>query len=156
MSEINLKDFEKQIIVRPIMMDDFKDLVELQKKCFPGMKPWTKEQIKSQLEIFPEGQIGVEYCNQLVASSSSLIVNFDLYTEKHAWQEASDNGFIRNHDPEADTLYGIEIMVDPEFRGMKFARRLYDARKQLAREKNLARIVIGGRIPGYAEHSKKI
>jgi predicted amidohydrolase len=40
-------------------------------------------------------------------------------------------------------------MVDPEFRGMKLARRLYEARKQLVRDHNLKRIVIGGRIPGY-------
>ena len=41
-------------------------------------------------------------------------------------------------------------MVHPNYRGLKLARRLYDARKQLAREKNLMRIVVGGRIPGYA------
>ncbi len=34
---------------------------------------------------------------------------------------------------------------------MKLARRLYEARKELARELNLMRIVLGGRIPGYAE-----
>lgn len=156
MTEINLKDFEKQVIVRQITMDDYDGVVTLQKKCFPGMKPWTKEQIKSQLEIFPEGQIGVEYGNELVASSSSLIVDFDLYTDKHAWRDVSDNGFIRNHNPEATTLYGIEIMVDPALQGMKLARRLYDARKQLAHEKNLARIIIGGRIPGYAAHAKEM
>jgi predicted amidohydrolase/ribosomal protein S18 acetylase RimI-like enzyme len=156
MTEINLKDFEKQIIVRPISIDDYEDLVKLQKKCFPGMKPWTKEQIKSQLEIFPEGQIGIEYGDRLVASSSSLIVDFDLYSDKHAWRNVSDNGFIRNHNPCSDTLYGIEIMVDPELQGMKLARRLYDARKQLVREKNLARIILGGRIPGYAKHAKEM
>lgn len=41
-------------------------------------------------------------------------------------------------------------MVDPEHRGMRLARRIYDARKQLVRERNLQGIVIGGRIPGYA------
>ena len=40
-------------------------------------------------------------------------------------------------------------MVDPEFRGMKLSRRLYDARRQLARDHNLRGIIIGGRIPGY-------
>jgi hypothetical protein len=47
-------------------------------------------------------------------------------------------------------------MVDPSFRGLKLARRLYDARKKLARERNLMRIVVGGRIPGYAEYSAKM
>ncbi len=44
-------------------------------------------------------------------------------------------------------------MVDPEYRGLKLARRLYNARKELAREMNLMRIILGGRIPGYAKHA---
>jgi predicted amidohydrolase len=36
----------------------------------------------------------------------------------------------------------------------ELARRLYDARKELCRERNLARIVIGGRIPGYGERAE--
>jgi len=47
-------------------------------------------------------------------------------------------------------------MVDPEHRGLKLARRLSDERKRLAREMNLARIIIGGRIPGYGRHAAKL
>lgn len=39
---------------------------------------------------------------------------------------------------------------------MKLARRLYDARKQLCRDRNLDRIIVGGRIPGYGEHAEKM
>ncbi len=35
---------------------------------------------------------------------------------------------------------------------MRLARRLYEARKEICRERNLARMVVGGRIPGYAPH----
>jgi predicted amidohydrolase len=55
-----------------------------------------------------------------------------------------------------DTLYGIEIMVDPEYRGLKLSRRLYDARKELCRERNLVRCIIGGRIPGYHLHAETL
>lgn len=156
MKKIDLKSFEKKIVVRPIRMEDYDQLVELQKKCFPGMKPWTKEQIQSQLTLFPEGQICLEFEGRVVASSSSLIIDFNLYGEKHSWRDVADGGMIRNHFPEGDTLYGIEIMVDPEFRGMKLARRLYEARKRLAREKNLMRIVLGGRIPGYGKYAESM
>ena len=60
----------------------------------------------------------------MVASAASLIVKFDLYNEWHDWARLSDNGMIRNHDAKGDTLYGIEIMVHPDFRGMRLARRL--------------------------------
>ena len=55
--------------------------------------------------------------------------------EWHNWKVVADEGYIRNHKAKGDTLYGIEIMVDPEFRGMKLSRRLYDARKELCRAK---------------------
>jgi predicted amidohydrolase/ribosomal protein S18 acetylase RimI-like enzyme len=154
MKELDLKEFEKRISIRHIKLTDLDEIAAMQLNCFPGMKPWSGEQLQSQLEIFPEGQVCVEYDGSLVASSNSLILDFDLYKSWHSWAEIADAGFIRNHDPEGNTLYGIEIMVDPEFRGMKLARRLYEARKRIARERNLMRIVIGGRIPGYGQHAK--
>ena len=153
---LHLQDFEKRIRVRSLTLDDFDALVELQLQCFPGMQPWKREQLESQLRHFPEGQLCVEYRKKIVASSSSLIVDFADYSDWQNWREISDNGFIRNHDPDGDTLYGIEIMVHPKYRGLKLARRLYEARKQLAIRLNLARIIIGGRIPGYGRYADKL
>ncbi|MCO6431229.1 MAG: carbon-nitrogen hydrolase family protein [Deltaproteobacteria bacterium] len=156
MTKLSLKQFEKKIKVRQLRLEDFQKVVDLQLKCFPGMKPWSLEQFESQMKIFPEGQIGIVYNSKLVASSSSLIVRFDHYHEWHNWKEISDAGFIRNHDPRGDTLYGIEIMVSPEVRGHKLARRLYDARKQLAKKLKIRKIIIGGRIPGYSRFADKM
>ncbi|HLB01120.1 MAG TPA: GNAT family N-acetyltransferase, partial [Bacteroidota bacterium] len=154
--KIDVAAFEKKIKVRPVTLADFDWLVELQLKCFPGMTPWKIEQFESQLEIFPEGQICVEYDGKIVASSSSLVLDFAMYDEYHSWRDIADQGYIRNHNPRGNTLYGIEIMVDPEFRGLRLARRLYDARKRLAKKMNLMRIVLGGRIPGYIAHKDKM
>ncbi len=150
------KDFEKRINLRQLRLRDYETVVDLQRRCFPGMKGWTRDQFESQIRIFPEGQLCIEVDGKIVASSSNLIVDFEHYSEWHNWREISDSGFIRNHDPAGDTLYGIEVMVDPDFRGLKLARRLYDARKELARRKNLRRIMIGGRIPGYGQHADKM
>ena len=146
---MQLDAYQRNLIVRPMVADDYDALVAMQRRCFPGMQPWGRDQIESQLAMFPRGQIVVECDDQLVASSSSLVIDFDEYADGHTWLEVSDRGYIRNHDPEGDTLYGIEIMVDPDFRGMKLARRLYEARKELCVELNLKRIVVGGRIPGF-------
>ncbi len=154
--KLDLATFERRIRIRPLRIEDFDDLVQLQKACFPGMTPWKREQIESQLSLFPEGQMVVELDGTIVASSSSLIVDFSEYSAWHSWKEISDSGYIRNHDPEGDTLYGIEIMVDPRFRGLKLSRRLYAERKRVARERNLMRIMIGGRIPGYGAHADEL
>lgn len=156
MKKINLKTLEKKIRVRPLNYDDFEQVVKLQAQCFPGMTTWKEEQFKSQVDIFPEGQLCIEFNGKIVASSSSLIVDFDLYEESDNWQTLSDYGYITNHDSDGETLYGIEIMVHPDFRAMKLARRLYDARKEIVKKLNLKNIVIGGRIPGYKKHQKKI
>lgn len=156
MPEIDLGEYQSQVRTRCLTPEDYERVVELQSVCFPGMKAWTREQFDSQLKIFPEGQIGVELDGVLAASSSSLIIDYDLHSDWHDWQSVSDSGYIRNHDPNGDMLYGIEIMVHPDARGMKLARRLYDARKQLVRERNLKGIVIGGRIPGYQKHRDRM
>lgn len=156
MSELDLSQFEWKTVIRPLRLDDFEAMVEMQKTCFPGMTPWTREHIESQLRIFPEGQLGVEIDGQLAATSSSLILAYDPDMAWFDWTKVADNGYIRNHNPQGDTLYGIEIMVHPEFRGMKLSRRLYDARKELCRERNLARIIIGGRIPGYGKYAEQM
>jgi len=156
MKKIDLKTLEKKIIVRQLMPSDFDQLIKLQELCFPGMHIWKKEQIESQLNVFPEGQICIELDKKLVASSSSLIMDIDLYDEADNWQTLSDSGYITNHDPDAETLYGIEIMVHPDFRSMKLARRLYEARKEIVKKYNLKNIVIGGRIPNYLKYQKKM
>ncbi|HEU4717817.1 MAG TPA: GNAT family N-acetyltransferase [Bacteroidia bacterium] len=146
----------KKIRVRRLKISDYERVREMQLHCFPNMKPWSFEQFKSLITVFREGQIGVEYDGKLVASSSSHILNFDQYSETDPWSVLTQNGFITNHDPDGDTLYGIEIMVDPEYRGMKLSRRLYEARQKLVRDRNLRKITVGGRIPNYYKYADKL
>jgi len=156
MGNLQLEEFERSVLVRSLTIEDFDDLIALQLKCFPGMKPWTRAHIESQLEVFPEGQLCIESDGDLVASSGSLIVDFDDYDDWQNWREIADEGYIRNHDPQGDTLYGIEMMVHPAHRGKRLARRLYEARKELVRKRNLRRIIIGGRIPGYGAVAEEL
>ncbi len=156
MPKLDLSQFEWKTVVRPLQMDDYDAMVEMQQKSFPGMKPWSREHIESQIRIFPQGQLCVEIDGQLAATSSSLILTYDPDMAWFDWTKVADNGYIRNHNPKGDTLYGIEIMVHPDFRGMKLSRRLYDARKEICRQRNLHRIIIGGRIPGYQKHSQEM
>ncbi len=149
MSDIDLSKFEKKMILRNIERKDFAELIQLQSICFSNMDPWKIEQLESHLRIFPEGQFCVEFEGKIIGSCSSLIVDFNEYNAQHTWNEITDHGYIRNHDPEGFHLYGMEVMVHPDYRRMKIGRRLYEARKKLAQELNLKSIIIGGRIPNY-------
>lgn len=156
MKKLELVKFEKKIKTRQLRKTDYDAVVNLQVKCFPEMKPWTFEQFTNLLNIFPEGQLCVEFNKKVIASSSSLILSWDEYSDLLTWRDLTAGGNITNHDPLGDTLYGIEIMVAPEYRGMKLARRLYEARKLLVKKKNLKRIAIGGRIPNYHKYQKRL
>jgi len=151
-NEINLDDIK----IRQINIKDYDQIKTLQLNVFPTMKPWKKEQIQSQISIFPEGQMCIEYKKKVIASSSSLIVDIEIYDKEHKWFDISDHGYITNHNPEGDTLYGIEIMVDPGYQGNGLSRKIYDARKELAILYNLRRIVLGGRIPGFINYKDKL
>lgn len=138
MSEIDVSKFEKKIELRNIEFEDIDEILKLQQICFPNnMEPWERDQLESHLRIFPEGQFCVTYEGKIVGSCSSLMLNFDEYDDKHTWDEITDKGYITNHDPEGFNLYGIEVMVHPEYRRMKIGARLYEARKELAEQKIL-------------------
>ena len=101
-----------RLVVRALRKTDLKAVQEIQKKSFPTIDAWTKEQFESQLNIFPEGQLGVELDGVLVATSSSLIVDEEDFGAYHTFDQVSDKGFIRNHDPEGDTLFdGITHII---------------------------------------------
>ena len=145
-----------RLLVRQLRKTDLRAVQEIQRRSFPTIPPWTREQFESQIAIFPEGQLGVEMDSMLVATSSSLIVDEEDFGAYHTFNEVSDNGFIRNHDHEGDTLYGIDIAIHPGHRGVHLTRRLYEARKELARGRNLRAILIAGRIPGYSKQADKM
>jgi predicted amidohydrolase/ribosomal protein S18 acetylase RimI-like enzyme len=151
-----MSKYEKKIVVRNTRIEDINNIMALWNRCFTNMEPWKREQLASHIRIFPEGQFCVEYEGKIVGSCSSLIVNFDEYNDQHTWDVITDNGYITNHNPDGLNLYGIEVMVDPEYRRMKIGHRLYEARKELTRKLNLQSIIIGGRIPNYHLYKTKM
>ncbi len=64
MEPLDLTEFELKTVVRQLTIDDYDDLVAMANRCFPGMQAWGRDQIESQLSIFPEGQLCVEVDGQ--------------------------------------------------------------------------------------------
>ncbi len=141
-----------KITLRLLQKEDYETVKNIQLMCFPEMKPWTCQQWNAVIERFPEGQIGIEVNSKLVASSCSMRIFFDEFTNNNSWNSITGNGMLTTHMKNGDTLYGIEIMVDPDYQNYKLSRRIYNARKQLVKDKNMKRIVVGGRIPNYYKH----
>ncbi|MCU7557321.1 bifunctional GNAT family N-acetyltransferase/carbon-nitrogen hydrolase family protein [Macrococcus capreoli] len=154
--EINLEKFNKSIEARQMTFDDIDEIIALQKLCFPGMEPWERAHLESHLSLFPRGQMVIEFDGKIIGSCSSLIINFDEYDDKHTWNDITDSGYITNHNENGHNLYGIEVMVHPDYRGMRVGQRLYEARREIAYELNLKSIIIGGRIPNYHQYQDEL
>jgi predicted N-acetyltransferase YhbS len=154
--QFDLSHFEKSMIIREMNYADIPAILEMQQLCFPGMEPWKEEQLRSHLGVFGQGQIVAELDGKVIGSCSSLLINFDEYDDRHTWDDVTDGGYITNHNQDGYNMYGIEVMVHPEYRRMQVGQRLYEARKELARELNLKSIIIGGRIPNYHKHAEEM
>lgn len=142
-----------RLVARTARPEDVDRIVALNDRVFGSeqMTGWATHHLTAHLEVFPDGQFVVELDGDLVASSSSLRVPRERIREPHTWMSLTGGNELPNHDPEGQVLYGLEIMVDPEARGLGLAQMLYRARKVLARRLGLWGIAIAGRIPGYAD-----
>ncbi len=154
------RPYKSHVIIRKMTVSDIPQIVELQKKSFPIMAAegvyWKPEQLKSHLQIFPEGQFVAEYNGKIVGSCSSLIVSLEQEYKDHSWMEICGDSHMKNHNPRGDTLYGADVSAHPDFRRLGIATKLYDARKNLAIKLNLKRIIAGGRLINYCEHAKEL
>lgn len=130
---------------------EHKQVQELMRACYPQIEnpTWTKDQIKKLTTIFPDGQIVIKVDDKIVACALSIIVDYELFESKHNYLDITGNDTFNTHKTEGDTLYGLDLMVHPDYRGLRLGRRLYDYRKDLCEELNLKGIVFGGRLPNF-------
>ncbi|RDC58629.1 GNAT family N-acetyltransferase [Pedobacter chinensis] len=146
------------IELRKLTLEDYADLKESMLQAYDSMggSIWPKSSIAKLLNIFPEGQLCIAVDDKVVACSLSIIVEYDEYGDRHTYKLITGDYSFSTHDPNGDTLYGIEIFVHPEYRGLRLGRRLYEARKELCESLNLKSIIAGGRIPGYHAYANEL
>jgi predicted amidohydrolase/ribosomal protein S18 acetylase RimI-like enzyme len=147
-----------KVIVRKLEITDYEDLHEIMLLTYGNMEagPWKRSHVAKLARIFPEGQIVVEVNGKAVGCALSLIVDYSKFGDAHTYDEITANATFDTHDPDGDVLYGIEIFVHPDYRGMRLARRMYDVRKDICEKFNLRAIIAGGRIPGYKDHADSL
>jgi predicted amidohydrolase/GNAT superfamily N-acetyltransferase len=138
------------VSVRTMTADDIPQVMELQRCAFPRMPTCPREKLESQVSIFPEGQhVAVDQTGRILGCSSSLIIDWDDYSESANWSAITGQGTFQTHNPLGKTLYGADIAVDPAARRRGIGSLFYEARKALVKERGLKRLLTGGRIPGY-------
>ena len=150
----NIENIELQYLT----LDDYQALKQAMIEVYANMTNsyWQEPQIKSLIQKFPEGQVIIKINGKLAGCALSIMVDYDKFDDTHTYEDITGNYTFSTHDEDGDVLYGIDVFIKKEYRGLRLGRRLYDYRKELAEKLNLRGIVFGGRMPNYHKYAKDI
>jgi len=141
-----------------LSLEDYQELKDAMIQAYASMPDmyWREEQIKKLIEIFPEGQVVVKVNGLIAGCALSIIVDYEQFEDSHTYKQITGNYTFSTHTSDGDMLYGIDVFVKPEFRGLRLGRRLYDYRKELCERLNLEGVAFGGRIPNYHKYKDSL
>lgn len=145
-----------------LSLDDYQELKAAMIEAYTNLDVansyWEEHQIELLISKFPEGQIVIKVNNQIAGCALSIQINDADFDDAHVYTDITGIGkdTFNNHNSYGDTLYGIDVFIKAEFRGLRLGRRLYDYRKELCERLNLRGITFGGRIPNYHKYSDKL
>ncbi|MBB3868090.1 GNAT family N-acetyltransferase [Geobacillus sp. NFOSA3] len=153
-------DVPQKAIIRNYTKNDFSQLIRVQQESFPPPFPselwWNEEQLTNHVSLFPEGALCVEVDGRVVGSMTGLLVHFDPRHPSHTWEEITDGGYIRNHRPDGNTLYVVDICVSPNYRKLGLGKWLMQSMYEVVVRLNVDRLLGGGRMPGYHRHADRL
>lgn len=156
MDNSDKRDINK-VEVRQLRLDDYAELAQSFKRVYADKDVfWTFDQIKKLTEIFPEGQVVTVVDGKIVGCALAIIVDYNLVKGDHTYAQVTGNETFNTHNPHGNILYGIEVFIHPDYRGLRLARRMYEYRKDLCETLNLKAIMFGGRIPNYYKYADRM
>lgn len=146
------------IELKYLKFDDYQELKQTMIEVYLNMPDayWKEHHIKSLIDRFPEGQVVLKVNGQIAGCALAIVVDYNKFEDNHTYKEITGNYTFDTHSSGGDMLYGIDVFIKPEFRGLRLGRRLYDYRKELCERLNLKGIAFGGRIPNYHLYQDKL
>lgn len=146
-----------KVELRNLQIEDYAQLAQSFTRVYADKDVfWTHAQIEKLIRIFPEGQIVTVVDDKIVGCALSIIVDYDLVKGDHTYAKVTGDETFSTHNPKGNILYGIEVFIHPEYRGLRLARRMYEYRKELCEKLNLKAIMFGGRIPNYYKYADQM
>jgi predicted amidohydrolase/GNAT superfamily N-acetyltransferase len=148
----------KDIELAFLTIDDYQELKQAMIIAYQAIPNpyWEEDEIKTLLNKFPEGQIVIKVNGHIAGCALSIIIDHEQFEEQHTYKKITGDYTFDTHTQVGDTLYGIDVFIKPEFRGLRLGRRLYDYRKELCEKLNLKSIEFGGRIPNYHKYESEL
>jgi len=156
-SSTRLANQSSHLTVRNARPADVPAITSLTARAYDGtgMHGYSEGAITGQINNFPQGQIVVTVDDRVVGYCATFRIAGDVALQPHNWTEITGNGYASRHDPAGDWLYGMEVCVDPDYRGYRIGQRLYDERKRVCQDLALKGIVFAGRLPTLAKRVRR-
>jgi len=147
------------LIVKQTKAEHVLQLEELQKTVFPTLA--DDELIKAvhylkHIELFPEGQLVITDQDKVIGMTTTMRTFFNFNNHHHTFKDIIAGGWLSNHNPEGDWLYGLDMGILPAYRGRGLSRILYRARQDIARNLGLKGQLAVGMMSGYGTLSKEM
>ncbi len=142
-----------KLVIRQATLEDVPGIVALSRKIYGEDGGYVEGNVRGQINNFAEGQFVADYEGKIVGNCATFIISEDIALKPHSWTEITGGAFASRHNPDGDTLYGMDVGVDPEFRRLRIGQRFYAVRRELCEYFELKGIVFGGRMPGYAKRA---
>ncbi|MFC3023428.1 GNAT family N-acetyltransferase [Vibrio zhugei] len=143
-----------RLTLRVIDKKDYPQLAELMDLVFPDVGgAWPRMTILDLIHQYPDGQICIEDDGRIVGAALTIKVDYSRMSLPHVYTDIVNEHNVIQHQRNGDALYGLDVFVHPDYRGLRLGRRLYEARKEICRSDNLKAILAGGRIPKYKDYA---
>lgn len=152
-----LSNPSSKLFIRNAKPGDVSAIASLSSRVYAGtgMHGYSEGSVTGQINNFPDGQFVILVDDKVVGYCATFRISEAIGLKPHTWTEITGNGYASRHDPNGDWLYGMEVCVDPEFRGYRLGQRLYNERKKLCQALGLKGIVFAGRLPSLGKRVKK-
>ncbi|MCP1367448.1 GNAT family N-acetyltransferase, partial [Halomonas sp. BBD48] len=129
---------ELHLNLRNLTLDDYPQLKALMDSVYNDIGgAWPKLTIDKLIAEFPDGQIVIEDDGRIVGVALTALVEYDRFSNPHKYDDLIGHREIILNNPDGDALYGLDVLIHPDYRGYRLGRRLYEARKDLCRSMNL-------------------
>ena len=93
--------------------EDYDEIKNAMIEAYPNMPEayWKEHHIKTLIEKFPEGQVGIKIDDELAGCALSIVVDSSAFDDKHTYEEITGAYSFDTHSKKGDKLYGIPAKI---------------------------------------------
>ncbi|MBY4677020.1 carbon-nitrogen hydrolase family protein [Marinobacterium arenosum] len=148
---------ELHLNLRNLTEQDYPAIKRLMDRVYDDIGgAWPEATIAKLAAEFSDGQICIEDGDEIVGMALTVLVDYQRFSNPHTYDDLIGKRMQVLNNPKGDALYGLDVLIHPDYRGYRLGRRLYEARKELCRQLNLRGILAGGRILNYHQHADEM